>query len=45
MNADEIMPAGYDFYNDFRRESLLIAPFLASLQKYVPKLVGGTLDQ
>lgn len=25
MNADEIMPPGYDLYNDFRRESMLIA--------------------
>lgn len=44
QNSDDIMPAGYNLYDDFRRESLLIAPYLVSLQKHVPKLVGGTLD-
>uniref|UniRef100_A0A2A4JDJ4 Uncharacterized protein n=1 Tax=Heliothis virescens TaxID=7102 RepID=A0A2A4JDJ4_HELVI len=44
QNPDEIMPQNYDLYEDFRRESMLIAPFLVSLQKHVPKLVGGTLD-
>ncbi|CAB3221954.1 unnamed protein product [Arctia plantaginis] len=44
QNPDEIMPRNYDMYEDFRRESMLIAPYLVSLQKHVPKLVGGTLD-
>lgn len=44
QNPDEIMPRAYNVYEDFRRESMLIAPFLVSLQKHVPKLVGGTLD-
>lgn len=44
QNPNDIIPAGYDLYNDFRRESLSIAPYLVSLQKHVPKLVGGTLD-
>ncbi|CAB3252423.1 unnamed protein product [Arctia plantaginis] len=42
QNPDEIMPRGYNMYEDFRRESMLIAPFLVSLQKHVPKLVANT---
>ncbi|CAB3233177.1 unnamed protein product [Arctia plantaginis] len=44
MNPNEIIPEHYDIVDDFRRDFLLIAPFLASLQKYVPKMVGGPID-
>ncbi|CAG4981352.1 unnamed protein product [Colias eurytheme] len=30
QNPDEIMPRNYDIYDDFRRESMIIAPFLSS---------------
>lgn len=44
QNPNDIIPANYDLYNDFRRESLMIAPYMVALQKHVPKLVGGVLD-
>ncbi|CAH0404107.1 unnamed protein product [Chilo suppressalis] len=47
MNPNEIMPANYDFVDDFRRDSHLIAPYVASLQSIVqlayPSEVTGNL--
>lgn len=43
INADEIMPANFDF-DDLQREIRIIQPFLIKLQKHVPKLVAGNVD-
>ncbi|KOB65983.1 Uncharacterized protein OBRU01_21972 [Operophtera brumata] len=45
QNADEIMPAVYNFVDDLHRDFQIVVPFLLQLQKLVPKLAGGALKQ
>lgn len=44
QNPNEIIPENYDKHNDFGQESLMIAPYLASLRTHLPQLLGGRLD-
>ncbi|XP_026474001.1 uncharacterized protein LOC113377792 [Ctenocephalides felis] len=44
MNADEIIPADYNFEEGLRNDIMLILPYLNRLKKHAPKMVGGPLD-
>ncbi|CAG5011721.1 unnamed protein product [Parnassius apollo] len=44
QNPDEIIPADYDLKDKFQHDNSVIMPWLYSLQKHVPKMVGGLVD-
>jgi hypothetical protein len=44
QNPDEIIPANYDLQEGLRNDILVLAPYMAQLQKHVPKMIRGAID-
>lgn len=44
LNPDDIIPEGYDINESIPNDIMGLTPFMSTLQKVAPKLVGGALD-